>query len=132
MPQTDDDDLTPAEEVAAAKHKLLSAAGAIHPLQSARESLGAKPFVLVGTAALTGAVLGASTGAIGGWAKMVGSVLNFARPLAVTAIRFAISRAAHFHEAAAAHDAEEAEKHAAVAAAHAAVASGTARPNVPS
>jgi hypothetical protein len=101
MPQSVD----PFDELGAAKRKLIAAAGDIDPLRGMRE----KPLVMVGTAALIGAVLGSSRGTIGGTAKLAGGALKFMRPMATLFTRFLLSRMAHHHEAAAKHDAKEAE-----------------------
>jgi hypothetical protein len=115
MPQSVD----PSDQLSAAKRKLIVAAGDIDPLRGLRE----KPLVMVGTAALMGAVLGSSRGTISGSVKLVGGALKFLRPMTVVFSRFLLSRMAHHHEHEAMKNAEKAEEHAAAAAAHAAAAS---------
>lgn len=115
MPQSVD----PFDELGAAKRKLIVAAGDIDPWRGLRE----KPLVMVGTAALMGAVLGSSRGTIGGAVKLVGGGFKFLAPMATVFSRFMLSRMAHHHEHEAMKNAEKAEEHAAAAAAHAAAAS---------
>ena len=112
MPQTAD----PSDELAAAKRKLLGTAGAIDPLAAVRS----KPYTLVLTAALVGAVLGSSRGTVGGSMKLASSAFGFLRPLLLSLSKIVMARmAANHHAAEAAHNASEAADHAA-AAAHAA------------
>ena len=99
---------SPLNDLSAAKHNFVAAAGDVDPLRAVRE----RPFLLVGTAALIGAVLGSSRGTIGGSVKLVSGALGFLRPIATSFTRVLLSRMAHHHAHEAMKDAEKAQEHA--------------------
>jgi hypothetical protein len=81
-----------------AKMALLDAARSFDPFGGIREHTHKHPFTLVGIAAGTGAVLGASGGvigqAIGGLSRIGVSLLALAKPMAMVAAQFAAGKVA--------------------------------------
>lgn len=85
--------------VTQAKLRLLEAARAIDPIGSMKAAVRDHPFVTVGAALGTGALVGTLGGSLGSLLGLGLSVVKFGKPLALAGAQFAMSRMAAKHAA---------------------------------
>lgn len=82
-----------------AKLRFMEAARAIDPIGSVRNAVREHPFITVGAALGTGAVVGASGVTLGAIGRLAWSAMKFAKPLVATAAEFAARHVAAQHAA---------------------------------